>query len=262
MKLFVCLKQVPATSAVEVDEESGVLKREGVDSKLNPYDLYALETALRLKETYGGSVHVGTMGPMQAKEIITEAFMMGADAGYIFSDRAFAGADVLATAFTISQGIASIGTFDLILCGKQTTDGDTAQVGPSIAEYMNIPHVSWVQRICTVEEHEIVVETANQEVVQTIAVSFPCLLSVEKDIVQPRLPSYRKKLEAKNKSIVIKSLADFPVQDKNRYGLSGSATQVERIFAPERSQEKIRLEGSAANSARMMQEILRQSKRI
>ncbi|NLE69503.1 MAG: electron transfer flavoprotein subunit beta/FixA family protein, partial [Clostridiales bacterium] len=134
MKIFVCIKQVPATSEVAVDEETGVLQRSGVASKMNPFDLFALETALRLKEAGGGSVTVGTMGPPQARDIIQEAFMMGADEGYLFSDRRLAGADVLATSYTLSQAIRSLGDYDLILCGKQTTDGDTAQVGPAIAE--------------------------------------------------------------------------------------------------------------------------------
>ena len=139
MDIFVCIKQVPATTQVQVDEKTGVLKRSGVASKMNPYDLYALETALRLREKHGGTVTVGTMGPPQAQDIIREAYMMGADRGYVFSDRRLGGADVLATSYTLSQAIRSTGNYDLILCGKQTTDGDTAQVGPAIAEHMGIP---------------------------------------------------------------------------------------------------------------------------
>ncbi|MDZ5010546.1 electron transfer flavoprotein subunit beta, partial [Clostridium perfringens] len=132
--------QVPGTSKVEVDEKTGVLKRDGIDTKMNPYDLYALETAFNIKEQKGGEVNVISMGPPQAMEVIREAFSMGADNGILISDRKFAGADVLATAYTISQGIRKSGEFDLIICGKQTTDGDTAQVGPEIAEYLDIPH--------------------------------------------------------------------------------------------------------------------------
>ena len=147
MNIFVCVKQVPATSHVQVDEQTGVLKRDGVASKMNPYDLYALETALRLRQAHGGKVAVGTMGPPQAQAVIREAYMMGADEGYVFSDRRLGGADVLATSYTLSQAIRSVGDFDLILCGKQTTDGDTAQVGRAIAEHLGIPHAAWVSRL-------------------------------------------------------------------------------------------------------------------
>ena len=133
MNIFVCIKQVPSTNKVQVDEKTGVLKRTGVLSKMNPYDLFALETALRMREMYSGSVTVGTMGPPQAQAVIREAYMMGADEGYVFSDRRLGGADVLATSYTLSQAIRSIGDFDLILTGKQTTDGDTAQVGPGVS---------------------------------------------------------------------------------------------------------------------------------
>ena len=136
MKILVCIKQVPGTSNVEVDPVTGVLKRDGIETKMNPYDLYALELALSLRQQKGGQVHVISMGPLQAKSVLAEAIYMGADAGYLVSDRQFAGADVLATSYTISQGIKKAGDYDLIICGKQTTDGDTAQVGPEIAEFL------------------------------------------------------------------------------------------------------------------------------
>lgn len=147
MEIFVCIKQVPATNKVQVDERTGVLLRDGVDSKMNPYDLFALETALRLRERHGGRVVVGTMGPPQAEAVVREAYWIGADEGYVFSDRRLGGADVLATSYTLSQAIQTVGDFDLILCGKQTTDGDTAQVGPAIAEHMGIPHAAWVSHL-------------------------------------------------------------------------------------------------------------------
>ena len=136
MKILVCIKQVPESNKVEVDPVTGVLKRDGAASKMNPYDLYALETAFRIREEVGGSVHVISMGPPQAQQVIREAFAMGADGGTLLSDRKFGGADVLATSYTLAQGIKSCGDFDLILCGKQTTDGDTAQVGPEISEWL------------------------------------------------------------------------------------------------------------------------------
>jgi electron transfer flavoprotein beta subunit len=156
--ILVCIKQVPETSKVEVDPVTGVLKRSGVDSKMNPYDLYALETALRITEMVGGNITVISMGPPQAEEIIKEAYMMGADEGVLLSDRKFAGADVLATAYTLSQGVRKLENIDLILCGKQTIDGDTAQVGPEMAEYLGMPHIANVIKIEAVKDNALVVE--------------------------------------------------------------------------------------------------------
>ena len=233
MNTIVCIKQVPGTSKVEVDEKTGVLKRDGIDTKMNPYDLYALETAFNIKEKKGGSISVISMGPPQAMEVIREAFSMGADNGVLISDRKFAGADVLATSYTISQGIRKTGDFDLIICGKQTTDGDTAQVGPEIAEYLGIPHVANVRKILEIENDYITVEMDMPNTVEIVEVKYPCLLTVEKDIFEPRLPSYRKKIESKDREIKVISLSDFEDKDENKYGLNGSPTQVERIFPPE-----------------------------
>lgn len=232
MDILVCVKQVPGTSKVEVDPVTGVLKRDGVDSKINPYDLYALETALRLKEKLGGVVKVISMGPPQAAEVIKEAYMMGADEGVLLSDRKFAGADVLSTAYTISQGVRKMGQFDLILCGKQTTDGDTAQVGPEMAEYLNIAHIANVIKIEEVKDGSIVVEMDMPNTIEVAEVKYPCLLTVEKDIYEPRLPSYRRKLETKDREVKMLSLKDFEDKNENMYGLNGSPTQVERIFPP------------------------------
>lgn len=237
MNIFVCIKQVPATNKVQVDETTGVLKRAGVMSKMNPYDLYALETALRLKEQYGGIVTVGTMGPPQAQAIVKEAYQMGADEGYVFSDRRLGGADVLATGYTLSQAIRSVGDFDLILCGKQTTDGDTAQVGPAVAEFMGIPHAAWVSRLEPVGDG-IDVEQQLQHVIETVHMPFPCLVTVEQDIFMPRLPSLRREKETRNKPVRILTLDDFLDRNPDHYGLSGSPTQVERIFLPENDIQK------------------------
>lgn len=243
MKIFVCVKQVPESSNVEVDE-NGSLIRDGVESKMNPYDLYALETALKLKEELGAEVTVLTMGPPQAQTVIKEAYMMGVDKGYILSDRKFAGADVLATSYTLSQGIKAIGEPDLIICGKQTTDGDTAQVGPAIAEYLNMPHVAWVTKILEVDQKSITVEMDMADTVETVKMQYPALITVEKGIFQPRLPSYKKKVATKERPVVMKTFADYFDQDTKRYGLSGSPTQVERIFNPESNSEKVVWEGT------------------
>lgn len=233
MDILVCIKQVPETNKVEVDPVTGVLKRDGAASKMNPYDLYALETALRLRAAHGGSLTVISMGPPQAKQVIREAYAMGADRGLLLSDRRFGGADVLATSYTLSQGIRKAGHFDLILCGKQTTDGDTAQVGPEISEYLDIPSVANVLRITQVTQKDITVEMDMGADVEIAKVQFPCLLSVEKDIYQPRLPSYVLKKQKQEEPIAVLSLSDMEDQDEHHYGLNGSPTQVQRIFPPE-----------------------------
>ena len=174
------------------------------------------------------------MGPPQAAAVIREAYMMGADEGYVFSDRRLGGADVLATSYTLSQDIQSIGDFDLILCGQQTTDGDTAQVGPAIAEYMGIPHAAWVSKI-TLDGDGIDAEQQLQDVIETVHMSFPCLATVQQDICMPRLPSMVRARETRDREIPIITLDQFPDKNPDHYGLSGSATNVERIFPPDNS---------------------------
>lgn len=250
MNIIVCIKQVPGTSEVEVDKETGVLKREGIDSKMNPYDLYAVETALRIKEQLPDTtIQAVTMGPPQSSSIIQEAFMMGADEGALFTDRKFAGADVLATAYTLSQGIKRLNKFDLIICGKQTTDGDTAQVGPELAEFLGIPHVAYVSRIVEVRQDSVIVEMDMTNTVETVEVMFPCLITVEKGIYQPRLPSFKLKLKTKDKDIPFYSLRDFPDQDETKYGLNGSPTRVLRIFTPEANTDRELWKGSSEELA-------------
>ncbi|NME96403.1 electron transfer flavoprotein subunit beta/FixA family protein [Clostridium cochlearium] len=262
MKILVCIKQVPGTTKVEVDEKTGVLKRDGIDSKMNPYDLYALETALKLKEEFGGEIKVVTMGPPQAKEIIKEAYAMGADDGVILSDRRFAGADVLATSYTLYQGIKKLGEYDLIICGKQTTDGDTAQVGPEMAEYLDIPHIANVLKINKVKENSLIVEMDMPESVELAEIKFPCLITVDKDIFQPRLPSYKRKKITERKKIKMYSLDDFDDKNEYNYGLNGSPTQVEKIFPPPVNEHKEIWEGDSLELGNRVFEELKKLKYV
>lgn len=239
MNIIVCIKQVPGTTQVEIDAETGILKRDGVSSKINPYDLYALETALRLKEQNGAHVAVITMGPPQAESIVREAYMMGADEGYLLTDRKFAGSDVLATSYTLAGGIRSIGEYDLVVCGRQTTDGDTAQVGPALAEHLGIPHVTWVKTIDRVDEDGITATQNMEDSFEVVHMPFPCLITVEKDIYTPRLPSYRNLKKTEDRAITPLTLNDLPDRSEKNYGLSGSPTQVERIFQPECSVDRV-----------------------
>ena len=245
MKIIVCVKQVPGSSNVEVDPVTGVLKRDGIQSKMNPYDLYGIEAALTLAEKYNGEVRTITMGPPQAKSVIVESICMGAKGGTVISDRKFAGADVLATAYTISQGIKKCGEFDIVICGKQTTDGDTAQVGAEVSEFLGIPNVANVLSIDEVADGKVYLTASLDNKVVKMSVKTPCLISVDGDINSPRLPSYKVKQSITDDMIEFLAFADFDDKNPDNYGLSGSATQVERIFPPEKNSEKYTIEGDA-----------------
>lgn len=262
MNILVCVKQVPGSTNVEVDPVTGVLKRSGIQSKINPYDLYAIEMALTLSERFGGSVECITMGPPQAKSVILETAAMGVSKGTVLTDRKFAGADVLATAYTLSQGIKKCGEFDLIICGKQTTDGDTAQVGAEISEYLGIPNVSNVLSVDGLENGRLFVTASldNKNVKQSI--TLPCLISVDGDINTPRLPSYRRKKALTDDSVSFFTFDDFLDKDESHYGLSGSATQVERIFPPEKNDKKYTLTGSSDEQTEAVYQLLRQKKLV
>lgn len=233
MEIVVCIKQVPGTNKVEVDEKTGVLKRAGVESKMNPYDLFAIEAAVRLKEKHGGTITAVTMGPNQAEGVLREAFAMGADCGVLLTDRRFAGADVLATSYALAQGIlACCPEFDIIICGKQTTDGDTAQVGPEISEWLDVPAVCCVSAITESSDKKIGIELELGDSIQKAEVDYPCLITVDKDIYMPRLPSYKKKKQSADRKIKILTLNDLSDTDETKYGLTGSPTQVQRIYPP------------------------------
>ena len=262
MNILVCVKQVPGSNNVEVDPVTGVLKRNGIQSKINPYDLYGIETALTLAEKYGGKVDSITMGPPQAKAVINETVAMGASRGAVLSDRKFAGADVLATAYTISQGIKKFGEYDLIICGKQTTDGDTAQVGAEVAEYLCIPNVSNVLSVDEIKNGRIYVTAGLDDRNVKMSVALPCLISVDADINTPRLPSYKVKKTITDDAVKFFSFSDFDDQNDKHYGLAGSATQVERIFPPEKNAQKCSVEGTTDEQAAAIFELLCSKKMI
>ena len=256
MNILVCIKQVPGTSKVEVDPVTGVLKRDSADTKMNPYDLFALETALRIREEVGGTIKVISMGPPQAMDVIKEAFSMGADDGALVSDRKFGGADVLATSYTISQGVRKMGDFDLILCGKQTTDGDTAQVGPEMAEYLGIPHIANVIDIINVKENSMQLKMDMPNTVEIAEVKFPCLLTVEKDIFVPRLPSYLLQKQSKDRPVKIMTFEDMADQNLSKYGLVGSPTAVEKMFAPPEVEKQVYFDGDAKEKTKQLFDVL------
>lgn len=261
MNIVVCIKQVPGTSNVAVDPVTGTLKRDGVESKLNPYDLFALELGISLKERFGGTVTAISMGPPQAKAVLLEAVYMGADSGILLSDRKFAGADVLATSYTIVGGVKTL-DFDLILCGKQTTDGDTAQVGPEMAEFLGLEHAANVIEVCEATEKTITVKANLENSVQTQQMNLPCLICTDKDMNTPRLPSFKRRLETDESCIRVLSLADFTDKDVAHYGLNGSPTHVEKIFPPERNVDKKIFEASGSELAENIFSVLLDKKFI
>lgn len=262
MNIIVCIKQVPGSSEVQIDPVTGVLVRDGSNTKMNPYDLYALEVALRLKEQYGGTVKTISMGPPPALQVLKESLWMGCDDAILISDHKFGGADVVATAYTLSQGIKRFGEYDLIICGKQTTDGDTAQVGPEIAEYLQIPHVAYVEKVLASDEQAITVRAIMDQAIETSKITFPCLLTIEKGFVTPRLPSYRRGRALSDKTIPIITFKDVDDQDENNYGLKGSPTQVERMFAPTKRAEHEMIEGTPSEQANALYELLKVRKLV
>lgn len=231
MDIIVFIKQVPDTTDVKIDPQTNTLIREGVRSVINPFDLYAIEEALRLREAHGGKVTVLSMGPPQALAALREALAMGADEAALVSDRAFAGSDTLATSYTLAQAAKRVGAFDLLLCGKQATDGDTAQVGPGIAVHLNLPQSAFVKRIVEVEKRWITVQRMTEEGYDVLRLPLPALITVVKEINVPRYASLTGKVRARRQAIPVWGPKDLGC-DESRLGLNGSPTWVEKIFAP------------------------------
>ncbi len=243
MKIAVCIKQVPDARDVRLDPTTNTLAREGVESIMNPYDQHALEEAVRLKEKHGGEVTAITMGPPQAEEVLRLAIACGADNGVLVSDRAFAGADTWATAYTLGRAVETLGSFDLFLCGKQAIDGDTAQVGPGLALRLDIPYLTCVQKIREIGEKVLVAERMMDDGHDVVEVFLPALLTVVKNINEPRVPSLKGKMKAK-KAVITTLSAEAIKADPASIGLPGSPTQVVRVFPPEPRGESAVLSGT------------------
>ncbi|MFZ2603230.1 MAG: electron transfer flavoprotein subunit beta/FixA family protein [Candidatus Omnitrophota bacterium] len=231
MNIIVCIKQVPETTEVRINPETNTLIREGVKAIINPFDMYAIEEGIRLKERFTGKLTIITMGPPQAEAALREAISLGADEGILVCDRAFAGSDTWATSYTLAGAIKKLGEFDLILCGKQASDGDTAQVGPGISTHLNIPQVTYVKKIEEVKDKTMRVERMMEEGFEIIETPLPALLTVVKEINEPRLPSLKGLMRAKSAKITLWTQKDLDLDPQN-IGLSGSPTQVVKIFTP------------------------------
>ena len=237
MHAIVCIKQVPDTNEVQIDPERGTLIREGVPSIINPFDMYAIEEGILLKEAHGGKATVLSMGPPQALDAIKEAVAMGCDDGVLVSDRAFAGADTWATAYTLAQAIQKLGQYDIILCGRQAADGDTGQVGPGIATQLGISQLTYVFQIreLDLEGQTITVERLVEEGREVVTSPLPCLVTVVKDINTPRYPSFMGIRRANKRDYPVWSAEDLCEDtgaDQACFGLIGSPTKVVKVFTP------------------------------
>lgn len=242
MHFVVCIKQVPDTTDVRIDPKTNTLMREGVASIINPFDMYAIEEALRLRERVGGKVTAISMGPPQAEAALREAIAMGADAGILISDRAFAGSDTWATSYTLACALRKIGDCDVVICGKQASDGDTAQVGPGIACHLDLPQITYVRKIEKIDNKHLVAERLLESGYEVVEVPVPCLLTVVKEINEPRLPSLKGKMAAKKAQIPVWKAADLGAEPGG-LGLDGSPTKVVRIFTPPARQGGLILRG-------------------
>jgi electron transfer flavoprotein beta subunit len=232
VKVIVCIKQVPDTTNVRINPETNTLMREGVESIINPFDMYALEEGLRIKEKHGGSVTVLSMGPPQVESALREAVSLGVDKAVLLTDRAFAGADTLATGYTLAAGINQLDGADIILMGKQAMDGDTGQVGPGVAENLSIPHITDIRKIESIDDSgNIIVERLLEDGYVRLKTHLPVVLTVVKEINEPRLPSLKGKIAARKAEIHKLVNADLD-SDADRIGLNGSPTQVIKIFTP------------------------------
>jgi electron transfer flavoprotein beta subunit len=258
MKIVVLAKQVPDTTEVKIDPVTNTLKREGVAAVINPFDMYAIEEALRLKERIEGvEVTVISMGPPQAEQALREAISMGCDEAILVSDRKFAGSDTWATSYTLSQAIKKLDDTALILCGKQASDGDTAQVGPGISMHLNIPQVTYVKNIEEVDEKGAKVYRMTEEGYDIVEVPFPAVLTVVKEINEPRLPSLKGKMKAKKAEIKNWDAEDLGC-DESKIGLDGSPTRVVKVFTPPEREGGQILEGEPSDIAKEVTSIVKE----
>ncbi|HEY49639.1 MAG TPA: electron transfer flavoprotein subunit beta/FixA family protein [Dehalococcoidia bacterium] len=243
MNFVVCIKQVPGTTDIKIDPETNTLVREGVPSVINPFDTYALEEGVRLKERCGGKVTAISMGPPQAEEALRETISLGIDEAILISDRAFAGSDTWATSYVLSKAITKIADYDLIICGRQTLDGDTGQVGPGLSEMLGVPFVAYVSKIEEIKEGYLKVQRMVEEGYETMEMSLPAVITVVKEINVPRLPSLRGSMKAKTAQIPVWTAEDISA-DTDKAGLTGSPTRVVKIFFPQRTHKSEMLQGS------------------
>lgn len=256
MNIIVCIKQVPNTTDVKIDPVTNTLIREGVESIVNPFDTYAIEEAVRLKERFGGKVIVITMGPPQAENALKEAISVGCDEAILISDRKFAGSDTWATSYTLSRAIRKMGVYDIVICGKQASDGDTAQVGPGISTHLDIPQVTYVKKIEEISANLAKVERMTEYGYDVVETPLPCLFTVVKEINTPRIPSLKGMMKAKAAKITKWNAADIDCDPKS-IGMEGSPTRVVKVFTPPQRKGGEILTGDANTIAEKLANLLK-----
>ena len=256
MKMLVCVKQVPDTTEIKIDPVKNTLIRDGVESILNPFDGYALEAAARIKDADPESeIVVLTMGPEQAKAVLTESLAIAADKAYMVSGSEFCGSDTLCTSYIISEAIKEIekteGKFDIIFCGKQAIDGDTAQVGPEIAEHLGYPQVTYALESFVQEDGSVKVKKEGEDGNVMIGIKTPCVLTFTKPSFDPRYPTIKRKMAAKKVKIPVLAFADIPDIDEGKIGLNNSPTRVKKTFVPQKKTGGIKIQEEAVEDSSM-----------
>jgi len=242
MRFIVPIKQVPETSTVKMDPETGTMVREGVEAIVNPLDLYAIEVALEMRDARGDGSEViaVTMGPPGARSAIGEAVSMGVDSGVLISDKALAGSDTWATSCVLAAAIRKIGDFDMIVCGERATDGDTGQVGPGIAAFLDLPAATYISRIERLDDRSCLLERLVEDGLERLEMELPALVTVVKAIASPRLPTLRGKQRARRMDVPVWTAAELDVE-VDKLGLTGSPTRVVKIFRPQVARECVKL---------------------
>lgn len=248
MDILVCVKQVPDTAEIKIDPVTNTLVRAGVPSIVNPFDKNALEAAVQLKEAHGGTVTVITMGPEQAKDALKECVSVGADKAVLITDRAFGGSDTYATSYILSQAIKKLGNFDLIICGKQAIDGDTAQVGPAIAEHLGMPLLTYAAKI-EVKDNKVCINRETDEGYDIVEANLPAVCTVVKSINEPRFPTIKSKMSANKAKIEVLTAAELSDIDSSKIGLKGSPTRVKKTFVPAKREAGTRIKEATGKDA-------------
>jgi len=258
LNIIVLVKQVPDIEKVRFDYEKGRLDRSSAGAIINPFDLNALEAAVETKEKVGGVVTAVSMGPEKSEETLRDALARGADRAVLLSDSRFAGADTLATSYTLSCAVRKLGSFDLVVCGEKTIDGDTAQVGPEVAEFLGVPHIAYIEEIRDVNLVEVTVKSRLDEECYVVRMRFPGLITVTKDANVPRLPTLRDKLRSRKAEVTVWTAGDLSdFAEEQLFGLSGSPTWVAKVYAPSTGKGKGQIiEGTAEEKARKVADIL------
>ncbi|MDP4085724.1 MAG: electron transfer flavoprotein subunit beta/FixA family protein [Bacillota bacterium] len=265
MHIVVCVKQVPDTKIIKINPKTNTLDRKSAPAILNPYDAHAVQEAVKVKQLTGGTISVLSMGPPQATEVIKKSIEIGADRGYLISDRAFAGADTLATSYALSKALERIGKdipVDMVICGKHAIDGDTGQVGPGIARRMDIPPVTSVIEVSevNVKEKTILIKRKLTSGYELIQAELPCLLTVEKEINEIEYAPMPNMIRAARYQPIIWTVNELENVDRAQLGLKGSPTVVGKMFTPPRPEGGKKLEGSADEQVKQLMDLLMDKK--